>query len=481
MTTESDIHSLVEATRERDLLRCIFAVLDGPRPLDHIDGALAQVASCAGAERAYLELGEPRSPGLGVMAAVGFDGACQRAALGEHLARDEVREALASGRAVESQGRLSVPVGAPMVGLVHLEGANGLAPDARRWAELFARHLPWVARRLVIASASAGDDPTVPHRARLDGEAKSIVGKSAELATVLGLAASVAPLEVPVLLVGPTGTGKSELAGVIARSSARRSKPLITINCAVIPAPQVETELFGAQASDPMGDATSAGAVARADGGTLVLDAIDELAPAAQARLVPLIQDGNFWPLGASQPVRADVRIIATSSAALARRVAEGRMREDLYYRLDVVPIEVPALQDRRNDIPLLADHFLARARERNAVGAIELSLAARQALMSAEWPGHVRQLGNAVLGAAIRAHAEGAAAIEPRHLLADPGRAPAVIVPWADAIREAQRRILADALRATGNIAEAGRRLGIARSYVYELVKNLNVRELLR
>ncbi|MCC6625089.1 MAG: sigma-54-dependent Fis family transcriptional regulator [Deltaproteobacteria bacterium] len=489
-----------DAAAERDFLLCILDSLDRPDPSRLVADALALVAAKAGAERAYLELGDVRVPGAGWSASAGFgDEDVQQ--VRKVLSSTIIQEALASGETIETasagadvrfgvsesvrrnriEAVLCAPVGRPPFGVVYLQAhaaGRQFPADARAWAERFARHLAPIARRLLAEDRSVAGDPTAPFRARLIGT-EALVGRSEALAATFRVAATVAPLDVPVLLTGASGTGKSELARIIARASSRRDRAFVAINCAAIPDELLESELFGAH---PGAHSTATkrvpGKVEVAAGGTLFLDEVAELSASAQAKLLQLLQDGTFWPLGSPRSVQADVRIIAATNAPLARRVAEGRFREDLFYRLDVVTIAVPGLEQRRTDIPALAERFLADARERHGLLGMELSMGARQALMVAEWPGNIRQLGNTVLGAAVRAHADGASEIEVRHCFPDAPEVARAVVPWQLAMRDLQRRLLKEALEATrGHVPDAARRLGIARSHAYELVKELGLK----
>ncbi len=491
----------VDLVAERDFLACIVELIDSDAPSSVVERALALLVARADAKRAYLELGEGPTGGRGVYwASSGFETSEVEAACAL-LSTTIIADALASGRTVETASALTdprfqearsvqrnnieavlcVPIGTPPVGVIYLQGHTAglrFPPSARAGTERFAAHLRPIARRLARPPESNKQDPTLVHRERLVGS-EVLVGKSAALAAALRMTATVAPFDLPVLITGPSGTGKSEVARIIVRSSPRRDRPLVTINCAAIPDNLLESELFGAlPGSHSTATKKIEGKVAAAAGGTLFLDEISELTPAAQAKLLELLQEGVYWPLGASRAVQADVRIITASNANLPRLVAEGRFREDLYYRLNVVTIDMPGLDARRSDIPLLAAAFVAETRDRHNLGALDLSVASQQVIAVAEWPGNVRQLANTLVGAAIRAHSENAPSIEPHHIFPDLIEADRPIVPWQFAIRECQRQLIVDALAAThGNIPEAARRLGIGRSYAYQLVTDFGLR----
>jgi len=279
-----------------------------------------------------------------------------------------------------------------------------------------------------------------------------------------------------VLLTGETGTGKSQLARVIHDNGPRASHPFVTLNCAALPETLIESELFGAL---PGAHSTATrrieGKVEAAERGTLFLDEIAELSPAAQAKLLQLLQTKEYYPLGGTKPLRANVRVVAATNTDLQHAVAERRFREDLFYRLQVLPIRVPSLAERREDIPLLAARFCAQACARHGLPRIDLSPNALRAAESAEWPGNVRQLENAVEAAAIRAAGEHAKQIERAHLFpqaAAPVEADAATT-FQEATRRFQARFLQDALETQGwNVVETARRLDLARSHIYNLIR---------
>src|SRR5205809_55738 len=227
--------------------------------------------------------------------------------------------------------------------------------------------------RGIIAEALATGKTIVTPSALLDErfrERESVrIGRSAALATALQHVALVAPLDVHVLLSGETGTGKSQLARVIHDNGPRAAHPFVTLNCAALPETLIESELFGAL---PGAHSTATrrieGKVESAERGTLFLDEIGELSPAAQAKLLHLLHAKEYYPLGGTRPLRANVRVIAATNTDLQQAVAEGRFREDLFYRLQVLPVRVPSLAERREDIPLLAAFFCAQACQRHGL-----------------------------------------------------------------------------------------------------------------
>ncbi len=231
----------------------------------------------------------------------------------------------------------------------------------------------------------------------------TIVGADAGLQTVMARARMVAPLDVPVLVFGETGTGKELIARAIHRLSHRCDGPMLRVNCGAIPPELIDSELFGHERGAFTGAVeTHEGWFERADGGTLFLDEIGELPPAAQVRLLRIVQDGWLQRVGAKQPLHVGVRIVAATHRDLAQMVAEGRFREDLWYRLSVFPIILPPLRERGEDIPELARHFAQRAAVRFSLPEILPTPDDIALLKAYGWPGNVRELAAVIDRAAI-------------------------------------------------------------------------------
>ncbi len=374
---------------------------------------------------------------------------------------------------------LCAPIGVdPPRGVLYLQGrrATGVfTEEDRARAETFARHLAsFVDRLLTQQRIQTRTDPTSALRQslRLD----DVIGRSEALAAVLKEVALVAPLDINVLLTGESGTGKSQLANLIHDSGPRAKYPFVELNCAAIPVTLLESELFGAM---PGSHATATrrieGKVAAADHGTLFLDEISELSIDAQAKLLQLLQSRIYYPLGATKPVHADVRVIAATNTDLETAVSERRFREDLLYRLQVLPIRVPTLAERREDIPELAAYFCETACRRHRFPHLRLSHNAVRAAVEAVWPGNIRQLANCVEAAVIRAAGEGASQVEARHLFPDDKRpeASGEHVTFQEGTREYQKKLVTETLNATGwNVQETARRLDVARSHLYSLIR---------
>ncbi|WP_198085860.1 sigma-54 dependent transcriptional regulator [Variovorax sp. E3] len=309
-----------------------------------------------------------------------------------------------------------------------------------------------------------------------DDDSDELIGPSHAMREVhkrIGLAAANA---MPVLVLGETGTGKEMVAHALHRHSARAERPFVAVNCSAIPKELLESELFG-HVRGAFTGATSerAGCFRAADGGVLLLDEIGDMALDVQAKILRALQEGEVTPLGSHRTVKVDVRVVAATHRDLAVAVREGRFREDLLYRLDVLSIRVPPLRERLADIIPLAEHFLRRAAGSEAPKA--LSAEAAQRLLSHPWPGNVRELRNVmarchavvrhrVIGEADLAIALGAA----------PARATPATLPadWLEgelpaAVERLERLMIAHALAQTqGNRAETARRLGIHRQLLY-------------
>src|SRR5687767_4315509 len=230
-----------------------------------------------------------------------------------------------------------------------------------------------------------------------------IVGRSRAMQEVIRRAGLVAETKSTVLITGETGTGKEMVARMIHHRSAQREMPLIKVNCAAIPDTLLESELFdhvrGAFTGATM---TKRGKFALADGGSIFLDEIGTMTPAIQSKLLRVLQEREFEPLGAERTQKVDVRVIAATNRDLRQMVSDGRFQEDLYYRLNVIPIPIPPLRDRREDVPLLVEHFIAKHAQRAGKRIDGIQPGVMQTLQSWDWPGNVRELENTVERAVV-------------------------------------------------------------------------------
>ncbi|MGH7654481.1 MAG: sigma-54-dependent transcriptional regulator [Gemmatimonadaceae bacterium] len=225
-----------------------------------------------------------------------------------------------------------------------------------------------------------------------------IVGKSFGIRALTENIGKVADTTARVLITGENGTGKELVARALHRQSPRARKPFVEVNCAAIPGELIESELFGHMKGSFTGAVLDrAGKFEQADGGTLFLDEVGDMSLAAQAKVLRVLQDGDVTRIGGAKPRKVDVRVIAATNKKLEEEIAAGRFREDLYYRLNVVPVHVPPLRERREDIPLLVEHFLGQFARNDGVAPRSVEGAAIERLMSFEWPGNVRELRNTI------------------------------------------------------------------------------------
>jgi DNA-binding NtrC family response regulator len=230
-----------------------------------------------------------------------------------------------------------------------------------------------------------------------------IVGRSRVIQDVIAKAERVAETKSTVLVMGETGTGKELLARAIHDRSAQRNMPLIKVNCAAIPDTLLESELFGHVRGAFTGAATNKkGKFALADGGTIFLDEIGTMSPSLQAKLLRVLQEREFEPLGAERSQRVDVRVIAATNRDIKRLVEDGRFLEDLFYRLNVIPLVLPPLRERREDIPVLVEHFLRKHAHRSGRKIEEIREEALARLNAYDWPGNVRELENTIERAVV-------------------------------------------------------------------------------
>jgi len=488
--------------QERDLYLGLLN-LNGETALEpFLRQALDLMLRIAGASQGYLALfDESEDPGWWTAAGVSDTELEEIRSLISH---GIIAEAVASGNAVvtpsalldprfrdrgsvrrsQIEAVLCAPIGAdPPLGVVYLQGRipPGIftEEDLAR-AQMFGRHLaPLVHRIFERDDRKRASDATLAVREKLD--ASDIVGRSEAIATLLREVALVAPLDVSVLLTGDTGTGKSHLARVIHQNSPRRARPLVDLNCATIPEPLMESELFGAM---PGAHSTAShrmeGKLAAADGGTLVLDEITELTISAQAKLLQVLQTKEYYPLGASRPKMADVRLIAATNVDLRAAVEQRRFREDLFYRLQVLPIRVPSLAERTEDIELLARHFCEIAQRAHSLKRVELSLGALRAIRNATWRGNVRELAHVIEAGTIRAAGQELAQVEASHLFGVAERPLEQTngpLTFQEETRRFQAELLKSALEQTGwNISATARRLDLTRSHVYNLVRSFRL-----
>ena len=312
--------------------------------------------------------------------------------------------------------------------------------------------------------------PSVENR----GPEQSLLGESAAMRNVRAQIAKIGPTPSSVLITGESGTGKEVAARAVHASSARRAQPLVPINCGAIPEALLESQLFGhVRGAFTSAVQASSGLFVAAQGGTLYLDEIGDLPLHMQVKLLRVIEEKNVWAVGATKPVPIDVRIVASTNRDLAQEIAAGRFREDLFYRLNVVHISLPALRERREDIPLLVEHFVRTLNAKLATSFQGVDQEALSVLMNHSWKGNVRELEH-VLESAMILGEGGMISLPdlPEYLVSAAGAAAGESDALRDVTRRVERQHILAVLAQTGfDKKEAARRLGISLASLYRKI----------
>jgi len=332
--------------------------------------------------------------------------------------------------------------------------------------------LAQIVERALRSGMRRSDTPQPPAQ---PPESEEVIGTSAPMREALKLIGLATANDATVLLVGETGSGKEVLARLLHRAGPRANAPFVAVNCAAIPADLLESELFGHVKGAFTGAvADRAGCFRQAQGGTLLLDEIGEMPQAMQAKVLRVLENRRFTPVGAAREESADVRLVAATHRDLAELVREGRFREDLYHRLNVLRIRVPPLRERPEDISVLAGHFLARFSR----PVKQLSAEALRLLQSHAWPGNVRELRNLMERSCVTVRSATIDAGDVSALLrpseVSEGLAAHILqMPLVEAVAWLERAMISRALsESKGNRAEAARRLGIHRQLLYAKLK---------
>ncbi len=314
----------------------------------------------------------------------------------------------------------------------------------------------------------------------------NMVGESPRMREVYQFINRVASKDSTVLIFGESGTGKELVARAIHRNSSRANKPCVAINCAALAETLLESELFGHEKGAFTGAiAQKKGKLEVAEGGTVFLDEIGEMAPMLQAKLLRVLQEREFERVGGTRTIKLDVRLIAATNRDLEEEVKKGGFREDLFYRLNVVSLRMPALRERREDISLLASYFAAKYGKRANRNILGISPQARAFLLNYDWPGNVRELENAIERAVVLGSTD---LILPEDLpevileKTEPAADITTVNAFHDAVRDAKKHVIITAVeQASGNYTEAARILGLHPNYLHRLIRNLNLKPLLR
>jgi transcriptional regulator with GAF, ATPase, and Fis domain len=312
----------------------------------------------------------------------------------------------------------------------------------------------------------------------------NLIGDSSRMKEVYQFLARVAPTESNVLLQGESGTGKELAARAIHRNSPRSSKPFVAINCAAIPEGLLESELFGHEKGAFTGAvAQKKGRLEVANGGVVFLDEIGELAPALQVKLLRVLQEREFERVGGTRPISVDIRLIAATNKELGEAMKTGTFRKDLFYRLNVLSLVMPPLRERREDVAVLADYFLAKYIKRCNMKNKRLSSEAIACLVNHDWPGNVRELENAIERALVLSVSD---VIHPEDLpesILEKGLSPdSGGAKYHNEVKELKKQLILNAMQETkGNYTEAAQALGVQVNYLHRLIRNLDLKEALR
>jgi DNA-binding NtrC family response regulator len=303
---------------------------------------------------------------------------------------------------------------------------------------------------------------------------RDIITKSAKMHEILELTRDVSSLRSTVLVRGESGTGKELIARAIHYSGDRAPQPFITVSCAALAETLLESELFGYEKGAFTGANSQAkGKFELAAGGTIFLDEIGDISPKLQADLLRVLQERAFYRLGGTQEIRVDVRVIAATNRDLAEEVSQGRFREDLYYRLNVIEIRIPPLRDRREDIPLLARHFVESLSHELGKAIQDITEGALSTLFDYDWPGNVRELENAIERAIVTCRGHLLTEDDFAFLAQKMRASSAWNIPPNLTLQDLEKQAITTTLQRTqGNMKEAASVLGIDRSTLYEKVK---------
>jgi Nif-specific regulatory protein len=429
-----------------------------------------------------LKSGETPQP----FASFTVEGEPSTQSIAESIFHDAVRQGgVVTGRTPESQWiATTLMISDRPTGALYLDAGGW----PREYVEGDAQVITALCGLLALALENARDIEALrSENAQLrtgDSASTPMIGNSAVMKGLCEAIAKVSRTSSTALLRGESGTGKELVARAIHRNSPRASRPFVVVNCAAIAEALLESEFFGHEKGAFTGAyAQRKGRFEQADGGTIFLDEVGELAMTLQAKLLRVLQEHEFERVGGSRTIAVDVRVIAATNRDLEQSIKAGRFREDLFYRLNVVPLRAPPLRERREDIPLLANWFVRKFAEQCGRAVTGVSREARAFLLAYDWPGNVRELQNVIERAVVM----GSSSVITPEDLAD--SLPDTMPPaecdqqgFHESVREARRRVVATAIeRANGNVPAAARALRLHPKYLHRLITALGLRGAVR
>jgi transcriptional regulator with GAF, ATPase, and Fis domain len=486
----NNVHALLEINRKAATLR-------EPEELEQalLDAAFQLTPAESAAVLLYEQLDAPPTSVTGqnraskVTAKIQFSQTVVRRVLNEQVAvlarntgADKALKDVASLAAAGNQSILCVPL------LAHRRSLGVLYLSIKNPAQVFdetnLETMTGVAAVVGLSLANAFDFQRMRAQAALLRTAlehdRPMIGESPAMKKIYDSITKVAPAETTVLLLGESGTGKEVAARALHRNSRRADKPFVAVNCATLGDNLLESELFGHEKGAFTGAVgLKKGLLETADGGTVFLDEVGEMPLTVQAKMLRVLQEREFSRLGSTRPIKVNVRLIAATNKDLRAAVAAGSFREDLWHRLNVVALRMPPLRERREDIPLLANFFLARSSQRCERRVLGMTAEARELIQQYDWPGNVRELENAieravVLGSDSEIQVNDLPETIWEGALAAPGS-----LTYHAALSEAKKKIVTQALEATGgNYTEAARRLGVHVTYLHRLMKAFKMKQ---